>query len=989
MAQGNEWEYIDDAPVPVAGKAAPRRGIVERAKDSYGEAIQYGFPGLASRKIHDWINTGKDELRRRNPNIDENELERMSDDLISQAQRDLRSQYIQKREQDPTWRPDESWVDNLISGRWIPYLAGQVAGSAGPENLLMPGASAAARIAGQAGISGASDLAYQGADVADNVADEIDPAQVAASAALGGLFQGGVEGVGRLVRGKSPDLPEGYYDDALHVNVTADERPLAERSVRELADLEEEGVDVERILNTPETPDQILGTDRYDTPAPEGAPHPEDVGAPKMTSTWEQGRGMDERMAAQYDRRIRNEKQAQALADEAATTPVEPEAPVIPEAANDLEAPPIETPAATEAPKADVVTRLTDALNNANKLSGKQRDLYLQSRRQKLAKVMAAREKTGGEAGYRAELAQLRGELDKVDFEGVRDQFSQEDIDSLFNSIKNNPDLTVFEQINARKGLTKLFDGRVPNKSEISLMERTFPKEFVEAAVKNRSTKDKVLSATANALNLPRSLMSSFDLSAPFRQAVFLTGRKQFWGAWQDMFKQFGSEKAFRAAMDDIRARETYPLMERSGLSITEAGSNLTNREENFVSTWAEKLPGIGRGVRASERGYTGFLNKVRADTFDDIVRKSQAAGIDFEANPKALNDIASFVNAATGRGSLGKLEEAGPMLNGLFFSPRLMSSRLTLLNPMYYAQLSPVVRKEAIKSLLSFGAIAGTVTALAQAGGADVESDPRSSDFAKLKYGNTRYDILGGFGQYLTLGARLATNEKKTLKGDIQELGKKYGSDTRLDVGLNFLINKESPIASFVTDYLRGKDPVGEPFEAKKAVAERFIPMFMQDLYEVQQEEGLAKGTAMAIPSAFGVGIQTFEPRESKKEKKAKDEWQYMDDVNTEGGDLASNVARDLGVRVTDSGTRTRGEQEYLFRNFRGAAPPGSSSHESGNAIDIAPRKGLTREDVKKYFEDQGMTDIKIITKKHGTGPHWHVQWKGQGDNNGWEYVN
>ena len=142
------------------------------------------------------------------------------------------------------------------------------------------------------------------------------------------------------------------------------------------------------------------------------------------------------------------------------------------------------------------------------------------------------------------------------------------------------------------------------------------------------------------------------------------------------MFKQFGSERVYRGVMDDIKARDTYPLMEESGLSLSDMGHDLSQREEAFMSQWAERIPGVGRVVRASERGFFGFLNKLRADTFDDLVRRSIAAGVDFKANPKALSDIASFVNAATGRGNLGKLNSSAPLLNGLFFSPRLIASR-------------------------------------------------------------------------------------------------------------------------------------------------------------------------------------------------------------------------------------------------------------------------------------------------------------------------
>lgn len=368
----------------------------------------------------------------------------------------------------------------------------------------------------------------------------------------------------------------------------------------------------------------------------------------------------------------------------------------------------------------------------------------------------------------------------------------------------------------------------------------------------------------ADVLNIPRSLMSSFDLSAPLRQGLGLIGRKEYWKNLPEMFKYFGSEKANKEMIQELRRRKTFPLMIKSGLSLSDDAVSLSNREEQFMSRLASNLP----GVKHSERAYTGFLTKLRADTFDTLVNNAEKAGIDLWKDNKALKDIAEFINTATGRGELPDfMKGAAPVLNGLFFSPRLIASRVQMLNPRYYYKLSPIARREAIKSAVALGSIATTVASLASMAGADVETDPRSSDFAKIKVSDkTRYDILGGFGQYLTLGARLATNQKKKLSGTVETLGENPISDTRLDVLLKFAMNKESPVASFVTDYLRGQDAVGNKFSVtetdpmKNAITKRFIPLFTQDAYELVKQEGAAKGVGMALPGLFGVGVQNFE---------------------------------------------------------------------------------------------------------------------------------
>jgi hypothetical protein len=507
----------------------------------------------------------------------------------------------------------------------------------------------------------------------------------------------------------------------------------------------------------------------------------------------------------------------------------------------------------------DVAERLTQALNSARRLSPEQRRLYRDERSNRAGEIMKTRNFTSGEGGYRAELAQLKGELPKVEFEGVRGEFTQPEVDSLFDKVKNHPELHgAYDPINARAGLAKLLDGQLPTQNEIALLTRVFSKDFVDAALKKRGLMTKLRDAAGNALNIPRSLMSSFDLSAPFRQGLFLINRKEFWKSWGAMFKSFGSEKAYNGVMDSIRINPDYDLMQSAGLSLTDAGHVLNKREEAFMSTWAEKIPVVGKLVRASDRAYTGFLNKVRADTFSTLVQKYHDAGIDVANSPEDLNGIARFINTATGRGGLGPLERAGPILNGIFFSPRLIASRVQLMNPKFYVDLPPLVRKEALKSLVSLGTIATTVLGLAAAGGADIETNPLSSDFGKIKVGNTRYDVLGGFGQYITLGARLATNQTKDLKGETKTLGMKYGQDSRLDIAGKFARSKLSPPGSFLADYLKGKDYSGNVFDLQDEATKLFIPLFLQDAADLVNKNG-TKGIAMAAPGLFGVGTNTY----------------------------------------------------------------------------------------------------------------------------------
>ena len=518
-------------------------------------------------------------------------------------------------------------------------------------------------------------------------------------------------------------------------------------------------------------------------------------------------------------------------------------------------------------PIIDPVQKVITALKEAKPIRKTQEALYTKARGIKLAKSLEAGKKVTGEKGFYEELGQLKGELPKVQYESLRGKIGQEDIDNLFIKVKDSPLLNEWDKITAREGLAKVFGqmgGTVPTEGELKLLNKTFGPDFVKAVSDKRSLLTKFAKAGLEISNIPRSLMASFDLSAPLRQGLFLLGRpKQFFPAFAKQFKYFGSEKAFRAGQEEIVRRPTFELMNESRLALTDMDNVLTAREERFMSSWAEKIPLAGKVVRMSGRAYTGFLNKLRADVFDDLLQKAEMQGLDPKNNPDLTKSLANFINTATGRGGLGPLERAATAFNSFFFSPRLMASRLKLLYPGFYMGLDPFVRKEALKSLLTFSSMGLTVLGLAKMAGAEVNIDPRNADFGKIKVGNTRLDPWGGFQQYIRLAAQLISGKiVSSTTGQIMTLGEGYRPLTRLDILERFIEYKEAPLFSFATALLKGQTAIGEKIDLPTEIANRFIPMVVGDMYDLYKEKGL-EGMFVAPLAIFGIGIQTYGPKE------------------------------------------------------------------------------------------------------------------------------
>lgn len=361
----------------------------------------------------------------------------------------------------------------------------------------------------------------------------------------------------------------------------------------------------------------------------------------------------------------------------------------------------------------------------------------------------------------------------------------------------------------------------------------------------------------ANIANVPRGLMSTFDFSAPFRQGFGMVTRKEFWKNLTPMLKAGFNEKNFRDIQADIITRPTYDTMKKANLRITGLGDKLSEREEEFMTTLLDKIPGI----RGSERAYTAFLSKLRADAFDDLLRKASLAGENIKPGSDVTKDLATVVNNFTGSGKIGKLDQSAPILNSLFFSPRKIASTINKLNPWNFlnTKISRTARVEHLKRLLGQVGVSAGVLSLAKMAGAEIEPDPRSSDFGKIKIGNTRFDVTGGDGTFAVLLARLISGKtKSTTSESISELGDGFGKQTRGDIFVKYFRNKLSPTASFIADYLYGSDAIGQPFKLGKEIGNRAYPLIIQDSIDTAKTDP-TMAVISTFSNLFGIGASTY----------------------------------------------------------------------------------------------------------------------------------
>lgn len=358
-------------------------------------------------------------------------------------------------------------------------------------------------------------------------------------------------------------------------------------------------------------------------------------------------------------------------------------------------------------------------------------------------------------------------------------------------------------------------------------------------------------------INLARSLVTSMDFSAVLRQGGFVAFGNPVRAvrAFPTMFRAFASPAKSHAINEAIQNRPNAPLYQRSKLYLAPEDGALGKQEESFMSRLAGKIP----LVAGSQRAYVTFLNKLRADTFDAMTETLARNG---EPTRTEAAAIANYINIATGRGSLGPAENNGAFLNTVFFAPRYFTSRLQLLagSPMHggTARTRKLIATEYAKAIGGMG----IVYALGKAAGGTIESDPKSSDFGKIRLGNTRIDPLMGLAQITTLVGRLVSGQTKKGNGAVVPIrgpNAPFGGTSGAGSVGAFLRSKLSPVFGTGLDIATGKDVVGQPVTVASAAKRMLVPISFQDIGDVMREHGYAKGTMIELVNLFGMGVQNY----------------------------------------------------------------------------------------------------------------------------------
>jgi hypothetical protein len=532
------------------------------------------------------------------------------------------------------------------------------------------------------------------------------------------------------------------------------------------------------------------------------------------------------------------------------------------------------------------VQAITQIIRDAQPLGVQRAEELSRERSRRVAIGASIRGKAGlspTEAARAARGAQA-GKINRPLFEPPSERLGPEVLDGLHRIINESP-LRELEKVNAGGVLDDLWQGDVAlTPSELRLMGRLLGEDFVDAVLVQAGKVGPSAGEWADALlNASRVQQTAQDLSAPLRQGRFFlaTRPQETVMAAKRMVTSAWSDDAARALDKELALHPMRRLADEAGVYLPDVSGRfgrLSEQEEVFLNNLLGPLEKI---TAPSQRGYNAFLATERMEVFSQMATDLMKRGIDTPDNLKLIGD---FVNAGTGRGRLPTGTEMNKWLGRIFYAPRLTSSRpdlLVLLGEALAGRRGAGARNFLVREMgKDFGGYVGSqllpltllkmATGGARAGRADVsvEFDPRSTDFGKVRVGDTRVDLWGGAQPLIRSIAQAVTGERKDATGRVVD------ADV-LKTLANYGRSRLAPTPGLAVDLAVGKNVVGEERglnQWENILFEQYSPLFFQGVAEGlgiapaeetpgRPEAGSPLAGALAGLSFFGAGVTTYGP--------------------------------------------------------------------------------------------------------------------------------
>jgi len=406
------------------------------------------------------------------------------------------------------------------------------------------------------------------------------------------------------------------------------------------------------------------------------------------------------------------------------------------------------------------------------------------------------------------------------------------------------------------------------------------PKSALPLHSKGEASALELLHTVGKYANITRPILTSIDVSNPFRQTWQLTSDQ----ITKDLSKVFASKyrgedtSAYRNVRDMVKAWASEDFYQKAKAELEqdqwyiagkEKGLNYASREHpNEAYVGKDKLElflkktGLEKAgwvIKASERSFEYYQNKAMRDSFKAYVealetyKKAKTPGE--KLSEDEIIDAVRHINNAASRGKVTSSQQLNEMANYFVYSAQMNASRLRMLFSAGGTLNSSTAASRYVAGTQTLRAIAGAAAVTGAVYGVgkllapwtgqdpEVEANPLSTDWGKVRWGNTTFDAWGGNQQFLRVAAQsLVGKQKERSTGLLKD--RKLG-----DTLATFVRSKLGPGASTAWSILDKRTLAGESTDvfgldapnrtqaAATLIKELVTPMSVADTVDLWKE--------------------------------------------------------------------------------------------------------------------------------------------------------
>ena len=339
---------------------------------------------------------------------------------------------------------------------------------------------------------------------------------------------------------------------------------------------------------------------------------------------------------------------------------------------------------------------------------------------------------------------------------------------------------------------------------------------------------------------------------------------KTFAKSWSLMWDTLKKRKVMQGLFAEMVSDPDYDLLKKAKVAL-----NVT--EEEIPVDIPSRIPILGMLFRMGENAFVGSSRYMRYQLGKQYLNVWRKSGV--ELSKRELESLGRLTNSQTGRGDSAAKGQTPGLLNNLFWSPRNLRAHIdTLTLHLFDRNFSAFARKQAALNLLRY--VSGAAMILSIAKWIDDDSvtwNPTSSDFGKIKIGNTRFSIGGGMEILVILASRLVTREfTSATTGKKRSIdSSRFGAIGGKELVFNFFENKLSPASALALAIIDQKTWEGDKLTIPQMVDDALTPLIIQNVFETGSVDDSANVLAALIAEALGVNVQTFSGKKKPKTKK------------------------------------------------------------------------------------------------------------------------